>query len=128
MARANTRRAELALRAALGANRLRIIRQLLMESLLLAMAGGAAGILLSFLLLRTTLSLIATNLPRAYNITIDTRILAFAILLSAVTSVIFGLLPAWKMSRLAPANALREGGQNTTSSHKYSASLHAGGE
>lgn len=118
LARANTRRAELALRAALGANRQRIICQLLMESLLLAMAGGAAGILLSFLLLRTTLSLIATNLPRAYNITIDTRILAFAILLSAITSVIFGLLPAWKMSRMAPANALREGGPNTTSSHR----------
>ena len=117
LARANTRHAELALRAALGASRLRVMRQLLMESLLLAMTGGAMGILLSFVLLRAALRFIATNLPRAYNIAIDGRILAFAILLSAATSIVFGLLPAWKMSRMAPANALREGGPNATSSH-----------
>lgn len=118
LARANTRRAELALRAALGASRLRVMRQLLMESLLLSMAGGAAGILLSFLLLHTALRFFSIDLPRAYNIAIDARILAFAILLSAATSIVFGLLPAWKMSRMAPANALREGGPNTTASHR----------
>ena len=120
LARANTRRAELALRAALGASRLRVMRQLLMESLLLAMTGGAAGILLSFVLLHTALHFISINLPRAYNIDVDARILAFAILLSAATSFVFGLLPAWKLSRMAPANALREGGPNTTSSHRTS--------
>lgn len=118
LARSNRRRAELALRAALGASRVRIVRQLLLESLLLAMTGGVVGILLSFAILRTALRFIPADLPRTYNITVDTRVLAFAILLSAATSILFGLLPAWRMSQLSPANALREGGPSTTSSHR----------
>jgi putative ABC transport system permease protein len=71
LARANARRPEVALRIALGASRIRVVRQLLIESLLLAFAGGAAGILASFALLRAGLRLIPSDLPRLYNIAID---------------------------------------------------------
>ena len=115
LARANGRRPEVALRTALGASRIRIVRQLLVEALLLALAGGAAGILASFALLRAGLHLIPSDLPRLYNIAIDGRVLAFAVVVSAGTALIFGLVPAWRMSQLDPANALREGGLNATS-------------
>jgi len=115
LARANGRRPEVALRTALGASRIRVVRQLLVEALLLAFAGGAAGILASFALLRAGLHFIPSDLPRLYNIAIDGRVLAFAALLSACTSLIFGLLPAWRISRSDPATALRDCGFTTTS-------------
>lgn len=115
LARANGRRPEVALRTALGASRIRVVRQLLVEALLLALAGGATGILLSVVLLRVALRFIPEDLPRLYNIGIDGRVLAFAMVLSAATALIFGLLPAWRMSRTDPANALREFSSNTTS-------------
>ncbi|HME36367.1 MAG TPA: ABC transporter permease [Candidatus Sulfotelmatobacter sp.] len=114
LARANARRPEVALRTALGASRIRVVRQLFMEALLLAVAGGVVGILASYALLRAGLHFIPTDLPRLYSIAIDGRVLAFAVLLSATTALIFGLLPAWKMSHSDPATALREGGLNVT--------------
>jgi predicted permease len=110
LARANRRRPELALRTALGASRPRIMRQILMESLLLALGGGAFGLLMSFVLLRVGLQLIPSGLPRLYDVSMDGRVLSFSILLSAATSLIFGLLPAWRMSRLDPSHALRASG------------------
>jgi putative ABC transport system permease protein len=115
LARANGRRPEVALRTALGASRIRVLRQLLVEALLLALAGGTVGILASFILLRAGLHFVPSDLPRLYNIAIDGRVLAFAVSLSAITALIFGLLPAWKMSRSDPATALRECGLNVTS-------------
>ena len=115
LARANGRRPEVALRTALGASRIRVVHQLLIEALLLAMVGGAAGIALSVVLLRVALRFIPDDLPRLYNIAIDARVLAFAVALSVVTSLVFGLLPAWRISRADPANALRELAPNTTS-------------
>jgi predicted permease len=123
LARASRRRPEVALRTALGASQLRILRQLLLESLLLALGGGAVGVLMSFILLRTGLRFIPSDVPKLFDVTMDGRVLAFAILLSAATSLIFGLLPAWKMSRLDPAYALREGGF-TISSGRRSNHLH----
>jgi predicted permease len=113
LARANGRRSEVALRTALGASRVRVVRQLLLEALLLALAGGVTGILVSLVLLRAGAGLIPSDLPRLYNIAIDGRVVAFAILLSAGTTLIFGLLPAWRMSQLDPADSLREGGLTT---------------
>jgi predicted permease len=118
LARANSRRPEVALRTALGASRFRVVRQLLVEALLLAFAGGATGILLSVALLRVALRFIPSDLPRLYNISIDARVLAFAVTLSAATALIFGLLPAWRMSRPNPADALREFSSNTTSGRR----------
>jgi putative ABC transport system permease protein len=125
LARANGRRPEVALRTALGASRIRVVRQLLIEALLLAFAGGAAGILASFALLRAGLQVIPKDLPRLYNIAIDGRVLAFAALLSACTALIFGLLPAWRMSKSDPATALRDGGFTTTSGRHRNRLHHA---
>ena len=125
LARANARRPEVALRTALGASRIRVVRQLLVEALLLALAGGAVGILASFALLRAGLHLVPSDLPRLYNITIDARVLAFAVAVSAGTALIFGLVPAWRMSQLDPANALREGGPNATSGRHRNRLQHA---
>lgn len=118
LARANGRLPEVALRTALGASRFRVVRQLLTEALLLASAGGAAGILVSVVLLRVGTQLIPSDLPRVYNAVIDGRVLAFAVLLSVSTALIFGLLPAWRTSQVDPANALREGGLSTTSGRR----------
>jgi len=114
LARANRRRPELALRTAIGASRGRVIRQLLVESLLLAIAGGTIGILLSILLLKISIRFIPGDLPRLYNASLDLRVLAFAVLLSAATAIVFGLLPAWIMSRQDPAHSLRECGLQMT--------------
>jgi predicted permease len=125
LARANGRRPEVALRTAMGASRFRVVRQLLVEALLLALAGGATGILASFALLRAGLQLIPKDLPRLYNIAIDGRVLAFSALLSACTSLIFGLLPAWRMSKSDPATALRDCGFTTTSGRHHNRLHHA---
>lgn len=125
LARANARRPELALRTALGASRIRVVRQLLIEALLLALAGGVGGILASFTLLRAGLRFIPSDLPRLYNTSIDGRVLAFAIVLSAGTALIFGLLPAWRMSQSDPAHALREGGLSATSGRHRNRLQHA---
>lgn len=124
LARAGGRRVEVALRTALGASRIRVVRQLLIEALLLALGGGAAGTFLSLVLLRAGLYLIPGDVPRLYNIGADGRVLAFAVLLSAVTAFVFGLVPAWRMSRLDPAHALREGGIGMTSGRRRSQLRH----
>ena len=115
LARANRRRPELALRRALGASRGRVVRQLLVEALLLALAGGTIGILLSLLLLKISPRFIPADLPRLYNASLDFRVLAFAVLLSAATAIVFGLLPAWIMSQQDPPHSLRECGPQMTS-------------
>ena len=125
LARATSRRPEVALRTALGASRGRVVRQLLIEALLLAAAGGALGILASIVLLRVGLRFLPKDLPRLYNISIDGRVLAFAVLVSAATALIFGLLPAWRMSRFDPADALREFGGGATSGRRRNRLHHA---
>src|SRR5580704_2985182 len=125
LARANGRRPEVALRTALGATRPRVLGQLLLEALLLSLAGGAAGILVSFALLRAGLRFVPSDLPRLYDVTVDGRVLAFAILLSAGTALIFGLLPAWRMSQLDPANSLRDGRLGMTSGRRRNRLHHA---
>jgi predicted permease len=125
LARANGRQAEVAVRTALGATRVRIVRQLLLEALLLAFAGGAAGIFFSYVLLRVGIRLIPSDVPRLYNIGLDGRVLAFAILLSAGTALAFGLVPAWTMSQLDPVRALRESGPGMTSGRRRNRLHHA---
>jgi predicted permease len=109
MARGSRRTAEFALRAAIGASRAKIIRQLLVESLVLSLFGGAAGTALAHGMLRGMVSLIPRNIPRIEAATIDGGVLAFAIIVSVVTGLLFGVLPAWRMSHLEPVQALREG-------------------
>ena len=114
LARATSRKAEIAVRTALGASRIRVVRQLLIESLLLAVCGGVIGILASILLVRVGIRLVPHDIPRLFNVSIDLRVLLFSVLLSGATALIFGLLPAWRISHSNPANALRDGGTTTT--------------
>ena len=114
LARGSRRRAEFALRAAIGASRAAIIRQLLIESLLLSFCGGAAGVALAFGIIRAMLKLMPLQVPRIENASIDAGVLVFVLVISVVTGLIFGAFPAWRLSRTAPACALRESGRSMT--------------
>ena len=114
LTRASRRRSEVAVRAALGATRFEIIRQVLVESVVLSACGGMLGVALSSLLLKSILDFVPKDLPRLNQVTIDGRVLLFAAAVSIVTGVLFGVLPAWRMSRLDPSLALREGTRTMT--------------
>jgi putative ABC transport system permease protein len=109
LARGSRRSAEFALRAAIGASRAKIIRQLLVESVVLSFCGGIAGVALAFGLLRGMLRLMPLNIPRMEDATIDGSVLMFVVVVSVITGLLFGVLPAWRMSQLEPVQALREG-------------------
>jgi putative ABC transport system permease protein len=114
LARASTRERELALRAAIGAGRGRIIRQLLTESVLLSAIGGLAGLGLAWLGLDALLAAAPADLPRANEIRIDGGVLAFTLGLSVATGLLFGLVPALQTSASDPGRTLKEGGRGTT--------------
>lgn len=108
LAQASTRQQEFSMRLALGASRGRLMRQLLAESLMLSSIGGACGIALAFVGLRVFMAQNPTNwLPRAAGIALDTRVMAFAIVASAASGILFGLLPSWTVSRAALISAIR---------------------
>jgi putative ABC transport system permease protein len=90
LARAASRGREMAIRSALGAGRVRVIRQLLTESLILSALGGLLGLLFAYLGLTALLKLATGILPRAHEVTLDGRMLAFTLLLSLLTGIIFG--------------------------------------
>jgi putative ABC transport system permease protein len=104
LARASTRRKEIALRMAMGAGRMRILRQLLTESLLLAALGGVSGLLLALAGTRYIVAALPANFPRAGEIAPDAKVLGFALLVTALTSCLFGLAPGWRSAktRIAP--------------------------
>ncbi len=113
--RAASRRHEIALRAALGAGRWRLIRQLLTESLLIAIAGGGAGVLLALAIVRPLVALApAGGIPRANEIGLDIRVLAFAFGLSVITGIVFGLAPAVQATRRDLSRPLSEAGRTAT--------------
>jgi len=114
LARAAHRQKEIAIRTALGAGRVRIIRQLLTESALLALIGGATGIMLAWLGMNFLIKLLPANTPRLMDVTIDGRVLGFSIALSLVTGVLFGLAPALQTSKPNLQSTLKEGGRGTT--------------
>jgi predicted permease len=108
LARWSSRRTELSLRMALGAGRRRIVHQLLTESLVLAIAGGAIGVALAYLAVPALLAQLPPNqVPRIDEIRVNTPVLIFSALLSMATGILFGLLPAMRHSTLAPADDLR---------------------
>ena len=115
LARSTGRAREFALRTALGANQGRVIRQLLTESFLLAIAGGALGLLLASWGTRAGLSLVPSTLPRADNVRIDPRVLLFTLAVSLLAGIVFGLAPAFKTSRARLHETLKEGGRGASS-------------
>jgi putative ABC transport system permease protein len=114
LSRAASRQKELALRAALGAGRTRLIRQMLTESVLLAVMGGALGVLLAYWGLRLLVTLAPDNIPRLNEITIDPRVLVFTLAISLLTGLIFGLVPALQSSRPDLSDALKECARGST--------------
>src|SRR5262245_2512246 len=112
LARASTRRREMAIRAAIGAGRLRVMRQLLTESLLLATLGGLAGALLARWGAQLIKASTALNIPRLDETRLDLRALCFTVIVSLLTGLIFGLAPAWQASRLDLNETLKEGGRS----------------
>jgi predicted permease len=109
LARAAGRQKEMAIRAALGANRWRVVRQLLTECLLLAVSGGAAGLLLAWRLVELLPAIAPDNLPRAQDIRLDTRVAGFTLVVSLLTGIVFGLLPALQASKIDFGEGLKEG-------------------
>jgi putative ABC transport system permease protein len=109
LARASVRGKEIALRSALGASRLRIIRQLLTESVLLAGLGGALGLLIAKWGTDALIAAVPQNIPRVSTIQLDGVVLGFTLLLSLGTGIVFGLVPAWQASHVDLNTALKSG-------------------
>jgi putative ABC transport system permease protein len=112
LSRAATREREISIRAALGASRGRIMRQFLTENLLLAAAGGSAGLLLSVWGIDLLRTLGPDNVPRLQDVTVDRWVLGWTALISLGSGLFFGLAPAWQGSRLNLNAALKEGGRS----------------
>ncbi len=119
LARASARDREIAVRLALGASRARLIRQLLSESLLLAVAGALCGSFLAWSLSQLLISFLSTpNNPVFLDLTLDWRVLGFMIGLALVTTILFGLMPALRATRTAPVEALKSGGRGMTAARE----------
>jgi putative ABC transport system permease protein len=125
LARASARGREIAVRQALGAARMRLVRQLLTESLLLFVLGGITGFVVLFCARKFLLQLVPESLPHLNEISISWGVLAFAIAVSVVAGTIFGLAPAWLMSRLDLNTTLRQEGRGSKGSRKRSRLRHA---
>jgi predicted permease len=113
LARGESRRRELAVRASLGADRFRLVRQLLTETCVLGLAGGAAGLAVAGLAMKALLALDPSTLPRAQQAALSLPVVAFTGAVSLATGIVFGLLPAAQISRAALDDVLREAGRSS---------------
>jgi predicted permease len=114
LARASARQREIAVRLAMGAPRSRVVRQLLTESLLIALTGGALGLVLAFGGVRALVSLLPADFPRANDIHVSAPVLLFTLAVSLVTGILFGLAPAMQASRTDPKQGLQNSGRGST--------------
>ncbi len=118
LARATAREKEMAIRAALGAGRLRLMRQLLTESFLLAALGGAFGLLIVYWGVQFIAKLNQSALPRINEVNVDGRVLGFTLLVTLVTGILFGLAPALQLPKHALQAALKEGGRTSAGTRR----------
>ena len=121
LARSAARQKEIAIRAAMGASRARVLRQMLTESILLSAIGGFAGLVLSIWLTDLLMSMLPKGGPRLEQVGIDYRVLAFALGVSALTGILFGIVPALQASKLDVISALKEGGRSGEGHRRTSA-------
>jgi putative ABC transport system permease protein len=121
LARSAARQKEIAIRAAMGASRTRVLRQMLTESVLLSAIGGIAGLVLSIWLTDLLMSMLPEGAPRLEQIGIDYRVLTFVLGVSALTGVLFGIVPALQASKLDVTSALKEGGRSGEGHRRTSA-------
>ncbi len=119
LARATAREQELVVRVALGASRWRLIRQLLTESVMISVLGGAAGLMLASWGIELLVSLKPDNLPRLETIGVDRWVLVFTLGVSIATGILFGLIPAWNATSVNVNDALKEGGRGAVGSAKH---------
>jgi predicted permease len=117
LARATSRQKELAIRTALGATRARLVSQMLVESALLAVAGGVAGLLLALWGVRALIAVSPAIIPRVAGVTIDARVLLMILGVTAATAIVFGLLPALRSARVDLAETFRDGDRGSTDGH-----------
>ncbi len=118
LARATVRQREMAMRAALGASRGRVMRQMLTESLLLSVTGGALGLLVTFWAIHGLVRLCPADLPRLDETRVDLSVLGFALAISILTALLFGVMPAWKASGAKMAQILQEGMTRSTTGRR----------
>jgi len=113
LARASARQKEIAVRSALGASRLRLIRQFLTESLLLALLGGVAGLLLAIGCIRLLVSISPAEIPRVESIGVDSQVVIFIAGISMLAGLGFGLVPAFQSTGASLGDSLKEGGRGS---------------
>ncbi|MEP6472438.1 MAG: ABC transporter permease, partial [Gemmatimonadota bacterium] len=114
LVRASERSREFALRSALGAERIRMVRQLLIESLTLALAGDVAGLIVARIGMAAIVALGAGSIPRLAKLTLEPRLLVFSLVIATVSALVFGLAPALKAARTQPADVLRDQSRSST--------------
>jgi predicted permease len=114
LARSTSRSREMAVRVALGAGSWQMARQVLTESLVIALAGGALGLMLAYAAVRAVVASAPVDLPRLDEVHLDVRALLFTAAVSVVAGLLFGLIPAWRAARSEPQDALRGGGRSAT--------------
>lgn len=127
LVRATSRQREIAIRCSLGAGRMRLIRQLLTESLILAFLGGGLAVLMTYGFVKAFPFIFpAVSLPAAARLEVDSRVLLFTLVVALLTTIFFGLAPAWQASRTKPISFLKEGGHALTgvaSGHRFRRAL-----